>query len=270
MNSHTKPRHENKQDLIYLLPVSRQMPGWAGGTVCEGEWDQLWLNLAWDSQEGTIPFTSPVYSLSRIPHPPAALCNVPQSHHQCWGAGDGDGGSGDNLDPGSAPQGTAESAWHQDIAPVPLAAGTSCQDRTTKAPPAAPDHSPFGLWKLQPGGFGPNPLTCPQHKPTASSSRRAARRPNLCRHHQVHRAGTGEGGPSLHPPQHLSIPHPPPPAESPVSNPRQVPSAGPGGRGAFLRAGPGAAAAGQSPSPRRGQLVLTLPVRCWEKEPGGE
>lgn len=141
--------------------------------------------------------------------------------------------------------------------------------RTTKTPPAAPDHSPFGLWKLQPGGVGPNPLTCPQHKPTASSSRHAARRPNLCRHHRMHRAGTGEGGPSLHPPRHLSIPHPPPPAESPVSNPRQVPSAGPGGRGAFLRAGPGAAAAGQSPSPRRGQLVLTLPVRCWEKEPGG-
>jgi len=36
MNSHTKPRHENKQDLIYLLPVSQQMPGWAGGALGEG------------------------------------------------------------------------------------------------------------------------------------------------------------------------------------------------------------------------------------------
>lgn len=150
MNSHTKPRHENKQDLIYLLPVSRQMPGWAGGTVSEGGRDQLRLNLAWDSQEGTVPFTSPVCSLSRTPHPPAALCNVPQSHHQCWGAGDGNGGSGDNLDPGSAPQGTAESAWHQDVAPVTLAAGTSCQDHQD----APSSTGSFPIWALETAAWG--------------------------------------------------------------------------------------------------------------------
>lgn len=56
MNSHTKPRHENKPDLIYLLPVSRQMPGRAGSTAGRGGTGNHWGRiLAWEDQEGSIP-----------------------------------------------------------------------------------------------------------------------------------------------------------------------------------------------------------------------
>lgn len=82
MNSHTKPRHENKQDLIYLLPVSRQMPGWAGGTVGRGgPGTSCGWNLAWDSQEGTIPFTS------RTPQQPRAMSPRPATSTGVQGMG---------------------------------------------------------------------------------------------------------------------------------------------------------------------------------------
>lgn len=87
MNSHTKPRHENKQDLIYLLPVSRQMPGQAGSTAGRGGMGNCCGRiLAWEDQEGSIPLTpctSPCEGCraaphARILHTPAAPCNVPQ------------------------------------------------------------------------------------------------------------------------------------------------------------------------------------------------
>lgn len=174
MNSHTKPRHGNKQALIYLLPVSWQMPGRAGSTA--GRWGtgtRCGRILAWEDEEGSIPPSPPTHSPVRVveqphthtsctPHPPQqphAMSPRPVLGCSGWGRWQ----RGQSCpDPDSPPHGTAESGRYRDrrralLLPSPVPCTGGCQGimlGPVQPPRQHWDRSPFGLWKLQGAGGG--------------------------------------------------------------------------------------------------------------------
>lgn len=171
MNSYTKPRHENKQDLIYSLPVSRQMPGRAGSTAGQGGiGNQCGWILAWEGQEGSVP--SPPM---RAAAPHAEPCTPQQPHaipQSPPGAGAhrmgtvaaraGAGLPGPRL---AAPR-DAECGRHWDgqeglLLPPPVSCARGCQGiapglvRPCQQHQSPRDQAPIRLWKLQAGGSEP-------------------------------------------------------------------------------------------------------------------
>lgn len=96
MNSHTKPRHEDKQDLIYLLPGSQQMPGGAGSIMGRGgDWEPLQRDPGLGRPGGEhrpdplhIPLRGLHGSTTCILHPPnCPMQRPPEPPHRVHGMG---------------------------------------------------------------------------------------------------------------------------------------------------------------------------------------